>query len=90
VQDLEQIINSVDSKVLADAGIEAMAHDMFKPQPVTGAKVYYEKQVLHDWPNKDCQRVLENLRDAMTPGYSRILLNEMLIPEVGAGWIETS
>ena len=26
----------------------------------------------------------------MEPGYSRILLNEILIPDIGAGWFETS
>ncbi|KAK3714262.1 hypothetical protein LTR37_007848 [Vermiconidia calcicola] len=46
--------------------------------------------VLHDWPDEQCRQILSNLRSAMKPGYSRILLNEIVIPETNAGWFETS
>lgn len=71
-------------------GIEAVAHDFFTPQPIQGARVYYLKMVLHDWPDEQCKQILANLKPALKQGHSRILLNEIIIPDVGAGWFETS
>ena len=47
-----------------------------------GARVYYTHFVLHDWPDSDCRKILENLKAAMEPGYSRLLLNESIIPDM--------
>ena len=90
LQDLATTIQSLDSSALAQQGIEAMGHDFFTPQPVHGAKVYYLKMCLHDWPNTQCIQILSQLKSALKPGYSRILLNEIVIPEEKAGWFETS
>lgn len=45
--------------------------------------------VLHDWPDKGCLPILENIKAAMKPGYSRLLINENVIPDVGANWEST-
>ncbi|KFY01868.1 hypothetical protein V490_00739 [Pseudogymnoascus sp. VKM F-3557] len=90
LQDLPTIIQSIDSDALARQGIEAMGHDFFTPQPIHGAKVYYLKMCLHDWPNAQCIQILSQLKLALKPGYSRILLNEIVIPDEKAGWFETS
>lgn len=49
LQDLPAVIDAVDSKALAAAGVEAMSHDMLTPQPIQHAKLYHLKMVLHDW-----------------------------------------
>ena len=90
LQDLPATTESVDADVLAVDGIEHMAYDFFTPQPIQGAKAYHLKIILHDWPNANCKEIPLNLRNAMRPGYSRILLVETVIPDVGAGWYETS
>ena len=90
LQDLPATINSLDTKALATQGVEAMAHDFFTPEPVEHAKAYYLKMCLHDWPREQCKQILANLKPALKPGYSRILLNEIVIPDVQAGWWETS
>ena len=90
LQDLPTTIQSLDSAALAQQGIEPVGHDFFTPQPVYGAKVYYLKMCLHDWPNPQCIQILSQLKPALKPGYSRILLNEIVIPEEKAGWFETS
>ncbi|KAI0023074.1 O-methyltransferase [Xylariomycetidae sp. FL0641] len=68
---------------------EVMGHDFFTPQPVKGANAYYMKMILHDWNDADCQRILSNIKPAMTPGFSKILVNEIVIPSKGASWFET-
>ncbi|CZR56844.1 uncharacterized protein PAC_06733 [Phialocephala subalpina] len=90
LQDLPTTIQSLDAAALAQQGIEPMGHDFFTPQPVHGAKAYYLKMCLHDWPNPQCIQILSQLKPALTPGYSRILLNEIVIREEKAGWFETS
>ena len=90
LQDLPAIIQSVDSAPLAQQDIEVMGHDFFTPQPIHGAKAYYLKMCLHDWPDQQCIQILSQLKGALKPGYSKILLNEIVIPDEKAGWFETS
>lgn len=39
---------------------------------------------MHDWPDSYCLRILEGIAKAMTPGYSKLLLHEIIVPETGA------
>jgi len=89
LQDLSHAIEASNREELGSHSIEAIAHDFFIPEPIAGAKVYYLKMVLHDWPDKQCKEILANIKTAMRPGYSRILLNEIIIPDANARWYET-
>jgi hypothetical protein len=60
--------------------VQVMAHDFFTPQPVRGARAYYLHGVIHDWPDEAARRILEHLRDAMTRGYSRLLVHDHVLP----------
>lgn len=91
LQDLPEAIEAAKAaSELQAKGIEAVEHDFFTPEDIRGARVYYLKMVLHDWPDEQCKQILSNLKPALKQGHSRILLNEIIIPEVGAGWFETS
>ena len=46
--------------------------------------------VLHDWPDDHAEQILKTLKPAMEPGYSRLLLNENLIPDTNAHWETTA
>ena len=46
--------------------------------------------VLHDWTDDDCRRILANVVPAMKPGYSKLLINENVIPSTNAYWETTS
>ncbi|MCJ1314083.1 hypothetical protein MMC25_007763 [Agyrium rufum] len=61
--------------------------DLFKTRP--GARVYYLRNVLHDWNDDKAKLILENIVSAMKKGYSKIIINEMVVPDTGAGWTET-
>jgi hypothetical protein len=88
LQDLPGALVELDAQALAP--VEVMAHDFFQPQPVKGARAYYLKMVLHDWPDAQCRAILENLKPALVRGQSKILINEIVVPTMGAGWFETS
>lgn len=80
----------VVSTVSGEGVFEATAHDFFTPQPVNNARAYYLHSVLHDWGDDDCVRILEQLRPAMKPGYSKLLVNEIIVPGRNAPWPTTS
>ncbi|RAK75872.1 S-adenosyl-L-methionine-dependent methyltransferase [Aspergillus fijiensis CBS 313.89] len=89
LQDLPEVVASVPGEV-RELGVEAMGYDFFTAQPVIGARAYYLHSILHDWPDDLCRRILANLTAAMTPGYSKLLINENVIPDTGAYWETTS
>lgn len=35
--------------------------------------------VLHDWPDGDCIKILNNQKVAMTKGYSKLLIHEIVL-----------
>lgn len=49
-----------------------------------GARVYFYHHILHDWSDACCLKILEKVATAMTPGYSKLLLHEMLVLDQGA------
>lgn len=75
LQELPPVIEMAKTQpVPLDKRIELQPHDFFTAQPVKGARAYFLRMVLHDWSDDDCRRILGHLKDAMEPGYSRILI----------------
>lgn len=71
------------------AGLEVVHHDFTKAQPVRGARVYYLRNILHDWPAEACHTILSQLKDALASD-SVILLDELVIKDEGAHWYGAS
>ena len=46
--------------------------------------------MLHDWDDAKCIEILKSLVSAMTPNFSKILINEFVVPDLGASWPVTS
>ena len=46
--------------------------------------------VLHDWSDSKVKEILMNLRPAMVKGYSKLLINEIVMPDRGAHWLSTA
>lgn len=63
--------------------IQFTEHDMFKPQPVEGADIYFLRHVLHNWPDGHCSQILKALVPALKPG-ARVLICDLVIPEKGS------
>lgn len=45
---------------------------------------------LHDWPDSKALEILTSLKPALTKGYSKLLINENVIPDEGAHWLSTA
>ncbi|KAI2464645.1 putative O-methyltransferase [Annulohypoxylon bovei var. microspora] len=85
LQDRPEVISTISG-----GSFQATAHDFFTPQPVKDARAYYLHSVLHDWDEDDCVKILEQLKLAMKPGYSRLLINEIIVPDRNPTWPVTS
>ncbi|KAJ5236461.1 hypothetical protein N7489_006552 [Penicillium chrysogenum] len=66
-------------------GVKAEAYDFFQPQPIIGAKFYYLRRIMHDWPDDKAAMILRNIRAAMGPD-SRVLIDDAVLPDTGANW----
>ncbi|MCJ1405545.1 hypothetical protein MMC11_008773 [Xylographa trunciseda] len=85
LQDLPQTVKDLHLE-----GVEAMAHDFMKVQTIKGARVYYFRNVLHDWSDEICQTILSETRRAMDPSYSKVLINQWVVPARNATRLMTA
>ncbi|KAE8131158.1 S-adenosyl-L-methionine-dependent methyltransferase [Aspergillus pseudotamarii] len=89
VQDLPEVVTTHGKEKL-DSRVRKMAHDFFQPQPITGARAYFFHAVPHDWPNADVARMFAEVKKVMTPGYSKLLIYEIMLPAQGATHLMTT
>lgn len=47
------------------------------------ARAYYMRLCLHNWQDKDCITILTRIKEAMKPGYSRLIIHEQVMPDHG-------
>jgi hypothetical protein len=80
VQDLPAVIDDISDPL--PARIEAQKYDFFTPQTIRGAKAYYLRTVLHDWPDKQALEILKNIRGVMAED-SVLLINGGCLEEQG-------
>lgn len=81
LQDLQQV---VDQAIPAE-GVEKMVHNFRNEQPIKGARSYYMRNIMHDYPDSECVSILNNIKNAMNED-SIILIDDMVIPNKGASW----
>jgi hypothetical protein len=86
LQDVAEVIEQVPAEW--SELFTAQVHDYMKPQPETcrSARVFYLRLVCHGLYDADCKTMLGNLRDAMKPGYSSLLINEVVLPDTGCSY----
>jgi hypothetical protein len=86
VQDLALMAEGA-GRYLDQAGLGGRASfrsgDFFADVP-SGADCILLKYILHDWPDHDCARILANIRAALAPGATLIVLERILPECVGA------
>jgi hypothetical protein len=79
IQDRDVVISEIpDQEKLP---FECQVHDFFTPQPIKGARAYLLHSIIHDWSEEEGIKILESLKPALQPGYSRVLLNEIVLSE---------
>lgn len=69
-------------------GVEHTVHDFMTEQPIKGARAYYLRNIMHDWPDEKCIIILEQIIKVMDKD-SVILIDDMVLPNQGAHWRAT-
>ncbi|KAF2658527.1 sterigmatocystin 8-O-methyltransferase [Lophiostoma macrostomum CBS 122681] len=90
LQDQVQVLEEVADEALPP-NISKLPHDFFAPQPIKetlGARGYFLHHILHDWSDKYCHVILKQLWEAMDPGYSKLLIHELILPDKGSAEIQ--
>ncbi|KAL4886398.1 O-methyltransferase-domain-containing protein [Aspergillus karnatakaensis] len=81
LQDLPEVVKDLTGI----PGVRIEGHNFFEEQTVRGAKFYYLRRILHDWPDAKCIQILQHLRSAMASD-SRILIDEKVLPDTNVPW----
>ncbi|PWY96044.1 S-adenosyl-L-methionine-dependent methyltransferase [Aspergillus sclerotioniger CBS 115572] len=89
LEDLPLVIDEVQgAQDLDAANIVPVKYNFFtEQQPVKGARVYYFKNVMHDWSDDKARIILKHIVDAMEPGYSKLIMEEYIVPDRNASAI---
>ncbi|KAI9711980.1 MAG: hypothetical protein M1820_001688 [Bogoriella megaspora] len=69
-------------------GVEIIPHDFWEPQVVKGAKIYYMRNIIHDYPEEKAIVILKNTIAAMAPD-SILLIDDMVTPNRATRWETT-
>ncbi|KAB8232372.1 O-methyltransferase-domain-containing protein [Aspergillus alliaceus] len=89
LQDQAHVVQSAGT---LDEGVEKMAYDFFTEQPLRGALTYLVRRCLHNWPQGSVIQILSNVAAAMEPKKSRLLIEEIIVPEekpgIEEGWMD--
>ncbi|GAB1194350.1 hypothetical protein APSETT444_003595 [Aspergillus pseudonomiae] len=90
LEDLPVVIAAARSALdLEGNGIDVVGYDFFaQEQPIKGARVYYFRNIFHDWTDDKARLIIKNLAPAMERGYSKVLLEEYIIPDENARALE--
>ncbi|KAI8945516.1 S-adenosyl-L-methionine-dependent methyltransferase [Xylaria longipes] len=85
---LQDLPHSI-AEALPTPGVENMVYNFFEPQPIRGAKIYYLRAVLHDHPSHKVSSIIQNIKAVMALD-SRLLVDEMILPEVKVNAVASS
>lgn len=87
VQDLQSVLDAAPDG--PPEGVEFMAHDIFKAQPITTAHVYYLRHVVHDWDDDSVTLILNQLTPIMKARpRTKLLLADLVLPTTNIGMQE--
>ncbi|KAL8718544.1 MAG: hypothetical protein Q9225_004334 [Loekoesia sp. 1 TL-2023] len=76
-------------------GIDFVECSFFDVQPIKGslmltvgegARAYYFHFVFTDWGDEKALEILNNTVQAMKPGYSKLIINDVILPNRGCHW----
>ncbi|KAI0108548.1 sterigmatocystin 8-O-methyltransferase [Nemania sp. FL0031] len=81
LQDLPDVIKNKDFPLVLKQW-----DTTFSPsnQLKAGARAYYYHHILHDWSDYKCEEILQNVKNAMKPGYSKLYIHEIIVLDTQA------
>ncbi|KAH6638143.1 O-methyltransferase [Boeremia exigua] len=86
LQDRPEIIEHAQ----IDARDTKTPHDFLTEQPIKGARAYFLHSIIQDWSDPVNTQILSSLVPALKRGYSKVLINDFVVPNAGAHWSQTA
>lgn len=86
LEDLPGVIKAAT----CDVRIQRRTHNFFEEQPIRGSRFYHTHSVLHDWNDDRVIEILSQIRSAMSPGYSKLLVNDIILAPQGVSRLEAT
>ncbi|KAF9699383.1 hypothetical protein EKO04_002495 [Ascochyta lentis] len=86
LQDRPEIIEHAQ----LDPRDEKMSHDFLTEQPVKAARAYFLHSIIQDWTDPINTQILRALLPALQRNYSKVLINDFVVPDAGAHWAQTA
>lgn len=83
VFDMTEVVAGAGPAIAAFPGRLRIEAGSFFDEVPRGGDVYLLSQVLHDWSDEDCRRILTTVRTAMAPDSLVMLIERLLGPESG-------
>ncbi|KAF8860485.1 S-adenosyl-L-methionine-dependent methyltransferase [Acephala macrosclerotiorum] len=85
VQDLpETISNAPPLSEALSCRITFMNHSFFEPQVIKDADVYLLRMILHDWPDVEAVRILQNHVQVLRTRKARLVIMDTVLPTPGS------
>ena len=79
-----------DQPVRGWYSLTAMTFVELQTDSSIGARAYFFRAIFHDWSDADCRSILTHTARAMEPGYSKLLIEDLVLPEAGASLREAA
>nr|GAT49961.1 S-adenosyl-L-methionine-dependent methyltransferase [Mycena chlorophos] len=73
-----EVWNNKMPDALKSGQVVLQAHDFFTPQPQNDADVFLLKQIMHDWSDEYCVKILKRLWTAAKPDTTLLLLDSLV------------
>ncbi|KAI4236803.1 MAG: hypothetical protein LQ349_002306 [Xanthoria aureola] len=84
LEDVPKAINELPDR--RKCLMEAIKYDFCTPQPIIGARAYYFRSIFHAFSDSKCLDILRCTTLAMERGYSKMLINDWVLPDKGASF----
>ncbi|KAG2074762.1 S-adenosyl-L-methionine-dependent methyltransferase [Suillus decipiens] len=68
-------------EALAENRVEFEELNFFEQVPVKGKDIYYLRNIIHDWPDRESSVILSNVRKALGPN-SRLLIHDYVLRQL--------
>ncbi|EAT79368.2 hypothetical protein HBI56_051040 [Parastagonospora nodorum] len=75
----ERVWNEDCPEAIRDGRVKFAVHDFFTPQ-TEEANIYFMRHVIHDWPDAECVKILENTAAKMTSSTKLLICEHVVLP----------
>ncbi|EPQ52174.1 S-adenosyl-L-methionine-dependent methyltransferase [Gloeophyllum trabeum ATCC 11539] len=76
-------------EAVSSGRVEFQSYDFFQPNAVNGAAVYFCRQTIHNWPDKEAVQILKQMAEAADESSRIVIIGHVMLPacrEQSSSW----